>query len=225
MKILFVACPFVDDVDGVVRPIGNDAVRAIPPLGLYQLASVARTAGHEVGVADLTATGTTALPAESLEDVDVVCLSATTMAWPVARAIAAEVRRERPEVRIVAGGVHPTMFDRWVLTRAAVDFVVRGEGEDSLVALLAALSSDGDTSRVSGLSWLDGDGRFVRNPVNRKLGVDVLAATPGPAWDLLPFDAYRGLAVETSRGLRVRLFVLQHALPPQLARVAGGSGC
>src|SRR5262249_28177101 len=132
MNVTFVACPFVDDVDGVVRPIGNDAVRAVPPLGVYQLAGVARAVGHDVHVADLTATGRHELTAGELADMDVLCLSATTMSWPVARSVAAQVRRTRPEVPIVAGGVHPTMFDRWVLDHADVDVVVRGEGEENL---------------------------------------------------------------------------------------------
>src|SRR5262249_37742169 len=84
MSAAFDACPFVDAVDGVARPIGNDAVRAVPPLGVYQLASVARAAGHDVTVADLTAAGASALSADQLAGVDVVCLSATTMSWPVA---------------------------------------------------------------------------------------------------------------------------------------------
>jgi radical SAM superfamily enzyme YgiQ (UPF0313 family) len=200
MKVLFVACPFVDEIDGVLRPVGNDAVRALPPLGLYQLAAVVRGAGHDVAMADLTAAGTTALPSAALDGVDVVCVSATTMAWPLARLIAAEVRCVRPEAAIVAGGVHPTMFDRWVLDHSAVDVVVRGEGEDALVSLLAALASHGELSSVPGLSWRDREGRFVRNPVGRKLTIAALAAAPPPAWALLPVGAYRGIAVETSRG-------------------------
>ena len=200
MKVTFVACPFVDDVDGVVRPIGNDAVRAVPPLGVYQLAAVARAAGHDVRVADLTATGRHELTAGEVADMEVLCLSATTMSWPVARSVAAEVRRTRPEVAIVAGGVHPTMFDRWVLDHADVDIVVRGEGEESIVALLDAMQSRRDIGNIPGLSWRAVDGRFVRTPVDRKLGIEAFGAAPTPAWDLLPDNAYRGLAVETSRG-------------------------
>lgn len=197
------ACPFVDQFDGGLLPIGNDAVRAVPPLGLYQLAAVTRAAGHDVQVADLTAEGVTELADSRLEAIDVLALSATTLSWPLARRVAMQARRAQPGITIVAGGVHPTMFDHWVLARSPVDYVVRGEAERSLVDLLASLERGPDPGRlgpVAGLSWRDRGGRLVRNPVAPKIGADVLASMPAAAWDLLTPGAYRGLAVETSRG-------------------------
>ena len=200
MNVLFVACPFVDEVAGRVVPIGNDAVRAVPPLGVYQLAAVVRAAGHDVAIADLTALGTTHLADGQLAGVDVVCLSATTLSWPVARFVATEIRQARPDVRIVAGGVHPTLFDRWVLERTAVDFVVRGEGEDSLVALLAASCDRAATSRPS-------------TACRGSTATASSCATPQPASSAFTswqrhhrqrgtscLRARTGLAVETSRG-------------------------
>jgi radical SAM superfamily enzyme YgiQ (UPF0313 family) len=92
------------------------------------------------------------------------------------------------------------MFDRWTLSHSAVDMIVRGEGEQSLVELLTALETRGELGHISGLTWRTADGRVVRNPVHAKLTTEMLAAMPLPAWDLLPAGAYRGVAVETSRG-------------------------
>jgi anaerobic magnesium-protoporphyrin IX monomethyl ester cyclase len=61
MKVLLVAPPILDYVGEELKPIGMDAVKQCPPYGVYLLAAILRTAGHEVTVADLVALGTASL--------------------------------------------------------------------------------------------------------------------------------------------------------------------
>jgi len=65
------------------------------------------------------------------------------------------LRAVRPELPIVWGGYFPTLYPDAALNNDYVDFVVRGQGEDTFPELLAALAS-GDRERlvqVEGLSW------------------------------------------------------------------------
>jgi pyruvate-formate lyase-activating enzyme len=64
-----------------------------------------------------------------------------------------EFRRKYPGVAIVWGGYFPSLFPDATLNAEYVDFVVRGQGEDTFVELLAALRGDKNFRKVLGLSF------------------------------------------------------------------------
>ena len=75
----------------------------------------------------------------------------------------------------------------------AVDYVVRGEGEETLKELLETLDKNGETSLIPGVVFKR-DGQVIltpARPVTRDL--DVL---PIPAWDLIDMQAYRSIWIE-----------------------------
>lgn len=202
MKVLLVAPPIMDTLDGRLQVVGVDALRECPPLGIYTLAAVLEARGDDVTVADLVLLGTRSLEAfaADVDAADLVGIGATSMAWPTAVDAIAQVRRRRPDVPIVCGGIHPTLFDRHVLRTCPVQFVVRGEGEAAIVRLCQALEGGLDLDAVPNLSWIDAAGRLVRNAIAPRIGVEALAAAPLPRWDRLPPATYKCLAVESSRG-------------------------
>src|SRR6476659_6235386 len=76
--------------------------------------------------------------------------------------ISAAIRRAFPAVPIVWGGYFPKLYPDAAINAPDVDYLVRGQGEQTLRALLAA--SDADAIRkVAGLTWKDA-GRIVHNP-------------------------------------------------------------
>lgn len=72
-------------------------------------------------------------------------------------ALAKAIRVVHPEVPIVWGGYFPTLYPDAAMNADYVDFVVRGQGEDTLCELLNAVTDNGDFSAVAGLSWRDGE--------------------------------------------------------------------
>lgn len=97
----------------------------------------------------------------------VAAAGVTVMGGPqVATAIEVSraLRAVRPELPIIWGGYFPTLYPGVALNSCYVDFVVRGQGDDTFPALLGALAS-GDPARleqIEGLSWLR-DGVAVHN--------------------------------------------------------------
>jgi anaerobic magnesium-protoporphyrin IX monomethyl ester cyclase len=202
MKVLLIAPPIMDDFFGKPQPIAMDAVRECPPYGVYLLQSVLRSAGHEAAIADLIADGSSSMfrYETTLTDCGLVGIAATSMSWPTAIDVIQQVRRIRPDVPIVLGGIHPTMFDYYLLHSFPVDYIVRGEGELALLALCEALARGKDVCRVPNLSWKDSDGTICRNPLGRKITRDELGRSPVPDFGQLPMKVYKGLSVESSRG-------------------------
>jgi anaerobic magnesium-protoporphyrin IX monomethyl ester cyclase len=75
------------------------------------------------------------------------------------------VRRARPDVPIVWGGYFPTLYPDAALNADYVDFVIRGQGEDTFGELLSALAAGSPAALggIGGLSWRR-DGAVANNP-------------------------------------------------------------
>ncbi len=202
VKVLLIAPPIMDVVDRRLRVVGVDALRECPPLGIYSLGAGLEGRGHEVVIADLILQGTRSMESfeADLATADLVGIGSTSMAWPTAVDVIRQVRRRREDVPIVCGGIHPTLFDRYVLDTFPVQFVVRGEGEVALGRLCDALEGRLDLAEVPNLSWTDSTRGLVRNHIHPKLSPNELEAVPLPDFGRLAPQSYKCLAMESSRG-------------------------
>ncbi len=70
------------------------------------------------------------------------------------------------------------------------DYVLIGEGEETLIELLSQLSAGKDTPQMVGLAT-----RFTSH-VTRRPDISNLDALPFPAWDLVDVEAYRSIWLE-----------------------------
>jgi anaerobic magnesium-protoporphyrin IX monomethyl ester cyclase len=175
--------------------------RRLPPNAIFYLAAILREHGHEVRTEslpreDLFAPATVA---GLIAGCDVLGLSANSINWRFARRFALAARQERPDLPIVLGGIHPSLFPEHVLKTTPADYVLRGEAERSLPELLDAIAAGGGFDRVAGLTWRDGS-VLRSNPSRPLLTREELASQPVPAFDLLPAGEYHAIAVESSRG-------------------------
>jgi radical SAM superfamily enzyme YgiQ (UPF0313 family) len=78
-------------------------------------------------------------------------------------ALCREFRRKYPSVPIVWGGYFPSLYTDATLNAGYVDFVVKGQGEETFPELLAELRGTRKFARVKGLSWKDAFGLHVHN--------------------------------------------------------------
>lgn len=97
-------------------------------------------------------------------------------------AVSSAIRARFPAVPIVWGGYFPTLNPEAALAAPYVDYAVRGQAEETLPELLAALgrgAGDAQLALVGGLSWKHG-GVAVHNP-NRRFTLGSVALD-------LPYD-------------------------------------
>lgn len=110
-----------------------------------------------------------------------------------------------PGIVTMLGGPHPTFLPGEVLEagKGAVDYVLLGEAESTLKALLPALRT-GTAKDIKGIAYLD-NGKLVANAKRDQINdLDELK----PAWDLLEWELYnywvspagRMASISTSRG-------------------------
>jgi radical SAM superfamily enzyme YgiQ (UPF0313 family) len=182
-----------------------------PPLGLAYLAGALREGGHDPVLVDgvgagfgrftafLNGTFLHGLPVDELVErvpADVALVGIGVMFsdyWPLAKRVAAALRARFPRVPIVFGGEHPSACPRFCLEDSCADFVVVGEGEETLCELADALSLEpGDPARKP----LDEIGSLVRRTPDgvvatpRRRRLRRLDDLPWPAWDLVELERY-----------------------------------
>jgi anaerobic magnesium-protoporphyrin IX monomethyl ester cyclase len=172
----------------LVNPPAGFSYRVIgvsrPPLGLAYMASILRSR-HDVSIVDFN------VAEEGWSDYpygrfDMVGISVDTSRCPVSYAIAHAAKAAG--AMTVVGGPHVSFMDTEALETGAVDYVVRNEGEYSLLALADFLAGRRSLDEVRGVSYLDG-GTVKRQP--DAPFISDLDSLPFPARDLLPLDLYK----------------------------------
>ena len=107
---------------------------------------------------------------DKLEQRDFDAVGVSVMGGPqIAPAIEVSkvIRARFPATPIIWGGYFPTLYTDTALAAPYVDYAIRGQGEESLPELVAALRQPQPAlANIGGLSWKDGD-RIVHNPNRR----------------------------------------------------------
>jgi anaerobic magnesium-protoporphyrin IX monomethyl ester cyclase len=90
--------------------------------------------------------------------------------------------------KVVVGGPHASFMAEEILGNGSADFVVRGEGEYTMLELLNALKAGSDLGHIRGLSYLY-DNQIIHN--DDRIYSEDLDTLPFPARHLLDMDQYR----------------------------------
>lgn len=126
---------------------------------------------------------------------DLVGLTAFTPEIEDAASLARQVRKDIPDALVVIGGTHATILPARTMEEfLCFDFLVYGEGEDTLIELVMALEGKMALEQVKGLVYRSG-GIKVNPP---RAGVADLDTLPYPAWHL--FSKSARYPLEASRG-------------------------
>jgi radical SAM superfamily enzyme YgiQ (UPF0313 family)/SAM-dependent methyltransferase len=96
-------------------------------------------------------------------DPGMVGFSFNSHQWKYIREMAGWMAESHP-VPTVAGGTHPTHSPEEVISQPGIDMVCRGEGDEAIVELAAAVASGADPSSIANL-WVRRGEEVVRNEI------------------------------------------------------------
>ena len=97
---------------------------------------------------------------------DLVCFSVWMGAADKTRRLAKEIR-SRLGIPIIAGGIHASYFPESCLQYC--DYVVCGEGDETIIELVETLACGGNVARVAGIAYRVA-GKVTRTPPRLSLG-------------------------------------------------------
>jgi radical SAM superfamily enzyme YgiQ (UPF0313 family) len=158
-----------------------------PPIGLATLASILRQHKHTLTIFDYNAEQLPRIT-DSVIGFDVVGFTAMTPTIGAVMDMARQIKKAHPKKIIIVGGVHPTLLPTETLEACPeIDFVIIGEGEQTIVSLLQALEPKGDFSSIPGIAYRV-EGKLFEN-VRSGQQID-LNSLPFPAYELLPIASY-----------------------------------
>lgn len=177
------------------------------PLSFVYLAGSLKSLPIEVEIYDAMSKYHTFQDIEKKIDEETPFLVATTAytsTFPAALEVLKIAKRINPQAFTVIGGIHPTFRWEEALSEEEVDFVIRGEGEETFKELVSTLLVGGNVSNVKSIAYRDSGGAIATSPRPRIPDLDTLT----PAWDLVEWPIYKYYAgdnkrlaiVSTSRG-------------------------
>ncbi|WP_321473683.1 B12-binding domain-containing radical SAM protein [uncultured Paludibaculum sp.] len=190
----------------VYRAGGNEEYA--PPLGILTLAGLLRDK-FCVEIVDLDRLWWRPDSSEAFEQRAIAAIRATrpeilgfssiSGSYPLTMRLMGKCARLMPGTAIILGGPQASVVDTATMEAFRfVDFVLRGEADETFPLLLQAIAGTGRIDAIDGLTYRQ-NGRVARNP-NAEPFND-LDWLPLPAYDLLPGIAeLRSLPLEIGRG-------------------------
>jgi radical SAM superfamily enzyme YgiQ (UPF0313 family) len=175
------------------------------PYGVVYLAAFLRDRGYNLIICDRRCTDENFYSLLDDFKPDVVGISVMT-GNTIVDAIEASitVKKFKPSIPVVWGGVHPTLLPFQTLQEDFVDVIVEKEGEETFLDLLEAFKNNSPLKRVRGIYFKEDSCVKYTGPRSFIKDLDML---PMPAWDLLG-DVKKyfggrepmGISINTSRG-------------------------
>lgn len=191
-------------------------INPLPPLGLGYLGAVLEENGIEVKIVDCLIEGW-ARRAEVSEDTIRIGLSFDeieeiiksygpdivgvnnlfTRQHENAHKIYEIAKRLDKNIITISGGAHPTVMPELVLSDPNADYVVLGEGENTIIDLIHLIEGSCEISSLDGLGYRKSG---ISTIIPKKRFIENLDGLPFPAWHLLNMEKYFGL--KSSHGNR-----------------------
>jgi len=110
--------------------------------------------------------------------------------------VAAFVRELDPDMKLVWGGIHPSLLPEETIADPLVDIVAIGEGEETIIALAQAIAQGENLESVPGLLF-EKNGQLIRTAERPLLDLETLHT---PSWDLVDVEDYSEIGVQAGRG-------------------------
>ena len=191
------------------------STEATAPLGILAVATPLLRAGYEVCLIDSTITPN--FKKRVLEEArDALCLGVSLVTGPMIREtveIARALKEWNPDFPIILGGWHPSLLPKQTLEAPYIDYVVRGQGEETLLELLQHIESGSAPDFVAGIGFKR-DGKLI---FTSERPLRSLVEMPPKAYHLADFDAYERLC-----GRRWAMYTSSLACPFNCAYCTNG---
>jgi anaerobic magnesium-protoporphyrin IX monomethyl ester cyclase len=191
MRVLLIEPPAESKIVSNNPPIIDDERGCNPPLGILYLAGyMEQMSDHRVNVLDCEVEG---IGHRELQDAilkrspEIVGIHSTTFTLVDALLTAQAVKDLDPQIPVVMGGPHPSIYPVETAGLPGIDYIVLGEGEISFTELVDRVSRGVEPVDVPGIVYNRNGDTINTGP---RLLIDDLDTLPFPARHLVPYEDY-----------------------------------
>ncbi|MHA1250782.1 MAG: B12-binding domain-containing radical SAM protein [Candidatus Helarchaeota archaeon] len=190
IDILFIV-PSIVDLDKKKPPKTLINTSFFPPLGVLYLSSYLEKSNFKTRIIDMEAEKyglTKVIQLIRILKPKIIGISICAEALRLISSLLIEKIKNITNVPIIIGGVSPTIDPIYYLEKLKVNYVVRGEGEKTLLELVEyLLLNKGELEGIKGISYIK-NGKIIHNP-EREL-IKNLDTLPFPDWEKINMNRY-----------------------------------
>lgn len=190
-----------------------------PPLGLLSVGTVLDREGYAVKILDGAQEQSyiSEVKKEIAQNKFVfIGISVMTSQVPSALEVSKLIKETVPDIPVVWGGVHPTLFPGQACRNDSIDIAVIGEGEFTSVELVKALRSGQGLENVSGIAYKKGN-EAIFNPGRSQADINDI---PFFNYDLVGIEDYIKKDRSDIGGKHIEGGPIRRSLP-----ILSGLGC
>lgn len=175
----------------LINPYIAEDLGSFLPLGLSYIARALLQEGHNIEVWDLNAQPLSNQQLKAkLENSEFDLIGISGMIWGhrYIKKLVPLIRELKLKTKIVLGGSFATSISQYIFQELDIDYIVLGEGEETIVELVQCLETKGNLKKIEGLMYKQGDMVVATQPRAFCPNLDKFGF---PAWELLPMDDYK----------------------------------
>jgi anaerobic magnesium-protoporphyrin IX monomethyl ester cyclase len=174
------------------------------PYGIAYISAVLKSAGHAVTCLNLHhyEGAVENLVRDCLlggGPYDIVCTGGLSAHFSQIKQIVQEIKRTAYKAKIIIGGGVVSSEPELIFNELSPDYIVIGEGEETIKELVSHIEQQRDTSTIAGIGYRGGEGRFVKTG-DRPAIMD-LDAIPWPDFEGFEYDVWLKNLRPTDDGL------------------------
>jgi len=191
MKILLINPPFEYTIQSCQPKILEEGLDFLPPLGLmYVAAYLEKKTNYEVEILD---TQVERLKYNHIKDEikkrnpDIIGITAMTFTLVDVIKTAKIAKEVNPNIKIILGGPHVIIYPEETINIPEIDFLVLGEGEQTIKQLLDNIDNPNELKKIKGIVFRENNKIINTGRTEFIANLDDL---PFPARHLTPYKKY-----------------------------------
>jgi len=155
--------------------------------GIASIISITRSYGYSANISIINKREEYSKVIDEIKEFypDIVGFSVVSSQYQFIKELAIKIKFILPNVLIVCGGLHPTLFPECILESSSIDMVFMGESEESFIEFLDKIENKQDWHNVSNIAY-EVNGKLIKN--NLKPQVENLDQFPAPDREIYPFQ-------------------------------------
>lgn len=202
----------------LIRPNLKTNYDLTPPVGIISIGGFLTENGCKVKIIDLMARDDyKTIIKNQIQDCLFIGISVMTAHIPSALDIAKFIKSINKKIKVVWGGIHPTLYPEQTISNPYVDIVAKGEGEYICLDLVRCLKENRDLRDVPAIVYKDKESNIIvsqnsANPIN-------LDKLPFLNYNLINIEKYVNKNIDPTFSYSFTGITRRHL------SVIGGMGC
>ena len=110
-----------------------------------------------------------------------------THEWPAVVKLVSLIKEKFPNMPVILGGEHISAMPEFSLMTSNADYIVMGEGEETIIELIKAIKNEATFQKIEGIGYRINNQVVINNRRNRRQSIDKISY---PDWDSFNVKGY-----------------------------------